>query len=111
MMHLLIFCTSRLKSMYRLLWSVVEDRDPDHLLEIKLIKVGKVPCTAHRGWCALVRKRWKAAGRKPWFLLNLLYAKDESVAAGVVVLSSFVFFGEDLLEIVVASREEKHGVW
>jgi len=45
-------------------------------LEIKLIKVGKVPATGHRGWCALVRKRWKAAGRKPWFLLNLLYAKE-----------------------------------
>jgi hypothetical protein len=53
-----------------------EERDPDHILEIKLIKVQKVPSTGHRGWCALVRKRWKAAGRKPWFLLNLLYAKE-----------------------------------
>ena len=53
-----------------------EERDPDHILEIKLIKVKKVPSTGHRGWCALVRKRWKAAGRKPWFLLNLLYAKE-----------------------------------
>ena len=53
-----------------------QERDPDHILEIKLIKVKKVPSTGHRGWCALVRKRWKAAGRKPWFLLNLLYAKE-----------------------------------
>ncbi|CAK9118523.1 unnamed protein product [Durusdinium trenchii] len=72
-----------------------EDRDPDHLLEIKLIKVGKVPCTAHRGWCALVRKRWKAAGRKPWFLLNLLYAKEgtplHSLARTLVRLENLSF--------------------
>ncbi|CAJ1416719.1 unnamed protein product, partial [Effrenium voratum] len=72
-----------------------EEKDPDHILEIKLVKVGKVPATGHRGWCALVRKRWKAAGRKPWYLLNLLYAKEgtplHSMARTLVRLEDLSF--------------------
>ena len=59
------------------------------------MKVGKVPATGHRGWCALVRKRWKAAGRKPWYLLNLLYAKEgtplHSMARTLVRLEDLSF--------------------
>ena len=55
-----------------------EEDDPDHMIEVKLIKVSKVPALGIRGWCGLIRKRFKAASRKPWHLLNLLFAREGS---------------------------------